>query len=360
LINIQGGLTVSAIIGSILNLINQGGVIWGDTPLNWGAIILTYIVPFIVYQISYIKHGPRQQENDNLIEQDNTFITRSTDHIITLGTLGKTVSDTALKVNSASQARAEMASESKETALKVQHQAHEIDHATLTANEISYSLSEIHTNLDTHIHELVTSINRSQEWSSDLLVRTKAFNKEFTKIDVMAKTISDIATNTNLLALNATIEAARAGDAGRGFGVVADEVKKLAKNSGENALKINQLVSLLSSLESQLRADAKDFSVDINKVIERTSENEKGVRDISDLLSSSIIKLNELIQEIKQKSSLQFDGACDIVQRLEIIEEGAIAAVSGSAKNIKVGQSISQEVDQVKTIYNESTSSIDT
>ena len=76
-----------------------------------------------------------------------------------------------------------------------------------------------------------------------LMEATRNIDRSSNEIGTVIRTIEDIAFQTNILALNASVEAARAGDAGKGFSVVADEVRNLASKSAQAAQNTNSLIS---------------------------------------------------------------------------------------------------------------------
>jgi methyl-accepting chemotaxis protein len=104
------------------------------------------------------------------------------------------------------------------------------------------------------------------------------------KTDKILKMIEKIASQTNLLGLNASIEAARVGDKGRGFDVVANEIRKLSKNSSSS---IQQINSILASL------------VETSKEISSTVSN---IREISHVQASGSQEISNSIQNIHELS----------------------------------------------------------
>lgn len=139
---------------------------------------------------------------------------------------------------------------------------------------------------------------------------TKTFIGYMTKIEDMAKVVSNIANQTNLLALNAAIEAARAGEAGKGFAVVAAEVRKLAEESTGATSQIFEMVSLIQSgISSISESVVKGVSIaqkQQNGMDHTTSAFEdidlkvKGITSELNELKSGILNSKELGEQVLQ------------------------------------------------------------
>ncbi|MBQ3422343.1 MAG: hypothetical protein IJH34_11905, partial [Romboutsia sp.] len=113
-------------------------------------------------------------------------------------------------------------------------------------------------------------------------------------INSIVETISNISEQTNLLALNASIEAARAGDAGRGFSVVADEVKKLAEQSHVAANKIKYIIEDVKLDVHEAVLNAKD----VKEIVSIQNNSVSDVNNSFDEISSSIEKISLVIAEV--------------------------------------------------------------
>lgn len=170
------------------------------------------------------------------------------------------------------------------------------------------------------------------------------------QIEEFVKNINDIADQTTLLSLNASIEAARAGQMGRGFTVVAEEIKKLSENSMESAKSIEELVrqihlmtddtkaatsqaqSIVKNQQEMVETTKQMFS-DMNEVIERLLENMKqvaieiesmdadradtlnSIKNISDVIEETLASTNLVSERIREQASIM-NGLTDATEQL--------------------------------------------
>lgn len=146
-----------------------------------------------------------------------------------------------------------------------------------------------------------------------------SLNKHISRIDDMAKAITDISSQTNLLSLNARIEAARAGEAGRGFAVVAGEVNKLAEESAQSAESINKVSE---EIKKGIQEAVAAMGVSISKVelgIETTTGMDKTFRDIM----NAIAKATEVIDEISTAVDQQTNSLSKVMESSYNLDAGS-------------------------------------
>ncbi|MGM0611552.1 MAG: methyl-accepting chemotaxis protein [Thermodesulfobacteriota bacterium] len=199
------------------------------------------------------------------------------------------------------------------------------------------------------VSEAVQSINEVAEKAREMQASLKDLGKKANNIGEVMNVINDIADQTNLLALNAAIEAARAGEAGRGFAVVADEVRKLAEKTMNATKEVGEAVnSIQQGTETNIEYmnDAGEMvekstslsnsaGESLREIVGLVQENADQVRNIataSEEQSAASEQINTSTEEINRIAS---EVADSMQQSAQAISE--LAALSGDLQNIIKG-----------------------
>ncbi len=217
------------------------------------------------------------------------------------------------------------------------------DAVALNSQQLAETIEEISKQVSDSLgatHEMVTQVARANE-------AVGALASAADKIGGVVSFIREIASQTNLLALNATIEAARAGDAGRGFSVVAQEVKSLA---GQTAAATTEIVQFVDALQSSTRQTTEAITA-ISGKTEEVSQVAGAIASAVEEQSASTREIDASVRRAAEGARSVSDSVGGIAEASESTGKAAHqvleAAGSLSAQSTDLNGKVSEFLDQI-------------
>ncbi|HDZ56391.1 MAG TPA: methyl-accepting chemotaxis protein [Pseudomonas xinjiangensis] len=248
---------------------------------------------------------------------------------------------------------------SEESAKSQQHHTNSISRDILTmtdriqevarrskqASEEAGSASRQAVTARKHIGDLSTSVSDLGSSVMGAVQAMQQLEKETQEVGSVLTVIRSIAEQTNLLALNAAIEAARAGEQGRGFAVVADEVRNLAQKTAASTAEIQQIIQRLQSSANTVLNVMHNNGEKSRESIERSVE----ATELLDTIARTVIQIDELNAGIAQFTQEQIGLSSSIQQETQVLQQDAQATAHGAGATARLGEQLVGAGDNLRS-----------
>jgi methyl-accepting chemotaxis protein len=229
--------------------------------------------------------------------------------------------------------------------------AKEVSHNCTDASNFSSDVQEVVKTGVVQVRNAVEKIRKHTQQTNESAIMIHKLGEQTQQISGIISTIQEIAEQTNLLALNAAIEAARAGEHGRGFAVVADEVRSLA---GRTAGSTKEISSMIISIQEMVKETTNNMDVNVSKMNE-IADDTIAIENSLNSINSSVETVHEQILQIARATDEQTSTSQNISNNMQAISDTTHETATHVGKSLDIAKelkdisiSMSDKVKQFK------------
>lgn len=262
------------------------------------------------------------------------------------GQLAETSSQVATASGLQSEAAANVAATIEEMTVSINHvgdRAQEADRLSTESEKLAGKGKSAILQTGEDIQDIAQTVHHTAEFIANLEADSQ-------KISGVMVVIKEVADQTNLLALNAAIEAARAGEQGRGFAVVADEVRKLAERTATSTQQITATVTTMITNASAAASQMQMVVSKVNKGVQQAQETSTSIQKIGEGCREAVDTVTEISSAIREQGAATNNIAAQVEKIAQMSEESS-AAASESATAATNLDRLAREMMQIVSTY---------
>ncbi|MCP5163304.1 MAG: chemotaxis protein [Hahellaceae bacterium] len=258
--------------------------------------------------------------------------------------VARRIVENAQKANNATQNRLRSLEDSFRHMESYIEQSHEAQDIAQRSGDTARQTVQMTQQCLNDMRQLSSNVQTSSRYISEFTSLLESLDESNKTISKLLESIKAIADQTNLLALNAAIEAARAGEHGRGFAVVADEVRQLANTSNASAGEIQGEITKITEISSSVIDKQQEVAEVINNSVTIANETLKNLSSLGDMASTN----SGAVQQVAEHISHQMKDSEVIRDQLHRMVDDSQATLGHSDENINLGRSLQEQLSSLR------------